>query len=136
MHPGVGFPLERFVPAEGAVICGRHLPGGTNISMSAPTLHYNKSIFGVDANEFRPERWLEATPDQLKNMDRSFLAFGYGARTCIGKNISIMEMGKFVPQVLRHFHIEWASEKPEWETHAAWFWKQSEIIVKLSEKQK
>lgn len=42
-----------------------------------------------------------------------------------------MEMGKFVPQVFRHFDIEWASSKPEWETHAAWFWKQSEIIVKF-----
>lgn len=46
-----------------------------------------------------------------------------------------MEMGKFVPQVFRHFDIEWASPKPEWTTHAAWFWKQSEIIVKFSAKQ-
>lgn len=90
IHPGVGFPLERFVPPEGAVICGTHLPGGTNICMSAPTVHYDKAIFGADAHEFRPERWLETTPDQLKSMDRAFLAFGYGARTCIGKNISIV----------------------------------------------
>jgi cytochrome P450 len=74
MHPGVGFPLERFVPPEGAVICGTHLPGGTNVCMSAPTIHYDKSIFGADAHEFRPERWLEATPEQLKKMDRGFLA--------------------------------------------------------------
>ena len=74
MHPGVGFPLERYVPPEGAVICGAHLPGGTNVSMSAPTVHYDKSIFGVDAHEFRPERWLEAAPEQLKKMDRGFLA--------------------------------------------------------------
>ena len=25
-----------------------------------------------------------------------------------------MEMGKFVPQVFRHFDIEWTSPKPEW----------------------
>lgn len=57
--------------------------------------------------------------------------FGYGARTCIGKNISIMEMGKLVPQILRHFDIEWASPDPEWKLNAAWFWKQSNIIVKF-----
>ena len=90
MHPGVGFPIERFVPPEGAVICGTHLPGGTNVSMSAPTIHYDRSIFGPDAHGFRPERWLEATTEQLKTMDRAFFAFGYGARTCIGKNISIV----------------------------------------------
>lgn len=74
MHPGVGFPLERFVPPEGAVICGTNLPAGTIVSMSAPTIHYDKSIFGADSHEFRPERWLEATPEQLKSMDRGFLA--------------------------------------------------------------
>lgn len=42
--------------------------------MSAPTVHYDKSMFGVDAHEFRPERWLEATPEHLKKMDRGFLA--------------------------------------------------------------
>ena len=74
VHPGVGFPLERYVPQEGAVICGTHLPAGTNISMSAPTIHQDKSIFGEDADEFRPERWLEATKEELKKMDRGFLS--------------------------------------------------------------
>lgn len=60
--------------------------------------------------------------------------FGHGARTCIGKNISIMEMGKFVPQMFRHFNITWASQRPEWETHAAWFWKQSGLILRLEKR--
>ena len=42
-----------------------------------------------------------------------------------------MEMGKFVPQMFRHYEIQWASDRPEWRTHAAWFWKQSDLIVKL-----
>lgn len=41
-------------------------------------------------------------------------------------------MGKFVPQILRDFEIAWAAgEADEWETHAAWFWKQSGIYVKM-----
>ena len=55
MHPGVGFPLERYVPAEGAVICGEFLPAGTNVSMSAPTVQYDKEVYGADADTFRPE---------------------------------------------------------------------------------
>ncbi len=40
-------------------------------------------------------------------------------------------MGKFIPQILRHFELEWASPDPEWKTEAAWFWKQPGVIVKF-----
>lgn len=74
MHPAVGFPLERYVPEEGAEICGYNLPAGTNISTSAPLMHMNKDVFGNDVQIFRPERWLEASPEQLSLMDRTFIA--------------------------------------------------------------
>lgn len=74
MHPGVGFPLERYVPEGGMMVSGVNLPAGTNICMSAPVVHYDKSVFGQDADQFRPERWIEADQEQLKVMNRSFLA--------------------------------------------------------------
>jgi hypothetical protein len=40
-------------------------------------------------------------------------------------------MGKFIPQILRHFNLEWAADQPEWKTEAVWFWKQSGVIVKF-----
>ena len=74
LHPGVAYPLERYVPPEGATICGVELPGGTNVSVTAPVVHMDKAVYGVDADDFRPERWIEADAEQLKLMDRSFLA--------------------------------------------------------------
>ncbi|KAF1818617.1 putative P450 monooxygenase [Dissoconium aciculare CBS 342.82] len=129
LHPGVGFPLERKVPEGGATICGVSLPGDTIISMSAPVIHVDPSIFGKDAAQFRPERWLDGDEEQLKVMERSLLTFGYGARTCIGKNISIMEMGKFVTQILRQFDVEFVNPEKPWSTNAAWFWRQSGMLV-------
>jgi len=38
-------------------------------------------------------------------MDQSFFAFGAGTRTCIGRHIAIMEMGKLVPEILRSFEL-------------------------------
>ena len=50
--------------------------------MSAHTMHHLPSVWGPDAAEFRPERWLEAAhPHEL---DRHFLAFSRGKRMCIG----------------------------------------------------
>lgn len=74
LHPGIGFPLERYVPPEGATICGFDLPGGTIVGINAHVVHRDKDAFGDDAEDFRPERWLEASPEQLKAMDRAFFA--------------------------------------------------------------
>jgi len=34
--------------------------------------HYNKQIFGTDADKYRPERWLENT-EQVSKMERYFI---------------------------------------------------------------
>jgi cytochrome P450 len=73
IHPGVAFPLERHVPPEGAVICDTEIPGGTRIGINPAVIHMDRRVYGDDADQFRPERWLEASPEQLKLMDRSFL---------------------------------------------------------------
>ena len=59
------------------------------------------------------------------------LQFGAGVRTCIGKNISIMEMGKLVPQVLRQFDLEWAAKEKHWHVHNYWFARQTGLLVRM-----
>ncbi|KAJ0416229.1 cytochrome P450 [Aspergillus carlsbadensis] len=131
LHPGIQIPLERVVPKGGTQIAGKYLPEGTVVGINPIVIHLNLEVYGPDAAEFRPERWLDADEEQLKIMDRSFLAFGHGSRTCIGKNISIMEMGKFVPQILREFDFEWASNPKDWRVHTYWFAKQEGLVVRL-----
>ncbi|KAF5016196.1 hypothetical protein F66182_12201, partial [Fusarium sp. NRRL 66182] len=128
MHPGVSYPLERVVPRGGAELCGTYLPEGTVVGVNAAVIHRNRDIFGHDADHFRPERWLEGSEEKIKEMDRNLLTFGAGTRTCIGKNISIMEVGKFVPQMLRQFNVEWASSEPEWQVTTYWFAKQTGLM--------
>jgi len=129
MHPAVGLILERLVPKGGCTISGTWLPGGTIVGINPWVLHRDKSVYGEDADIFRPERWLEASTEQLKVMERSFLAFGSGPRTCIGKNISLLEMAKIIPQLLWTFEFELADPKAEWQLHNAWFVKQNGLNV-------
>lgn len=70
--PGVSYPLERVVPPEGAVLGGTFLPGGTTVGVNAAVIHRNRAIYGDDADQFRPERWL-GDPDTVKAMDRNLL---------------------------------------------------------------
>lgn len=73
LHPGVSYPLERLVPEGGAELCGQKLREGTNVGINPVVVHQNREIFGDDAAQFRPERWLEADQEQLKIMERTLL---------------------------------------------------------------
>lgn len=77
LHPAVSMSLERVVPAGGTTICDVTLPAGTVVGVNPAVVHYDTDIYGPDAANFRPERWLESSEEQLKAMNRSFLAVRY-----------------------------------------------------------
>ncbi|KAG4429800.1 hypothetical protein IFR05_014722, partial [Cadophora sp. M221] len=85
IHPSIGLLLERHVPKGGATISGVFIPENTIVGINAWALHYDESIF-PDPEEFIPERWIDSSVERLSEMERSFLPFGAGSRTCTGKN--------------------------------------------------
>jgi cytochrome P450 len=120
MHPAAGLILERVVPAQGIDILGHFIPGGTIVGCNAWVLHRRAEVFGEDVDTFRPERWIEAKPEQLKEMKATMFQFGAGARTCLGKNISLLELYKLVPTFFRNFEIE-VKEQEKYQHYCAWF---------------
>ncbi|KAJ4152431.1 hypothetical protein NW754_004226 [Fusarium falciforme] len=124
MHPATGLILGRVVPPAGATLAGQYFPPGTIVGINSWVAHANPDVFGPDVDIFRPERWLEEE-EVAKKRDVYFMAFGQGSRTCIGKNISIMELSKVLPQVIRHFNFvpDTSSGKPECKTENVWFVK-------------
>lgn len=69
VHPSVGLSLPRHVPAGGYEIAGRYFPQGVRVGINAAVLHYETSAFGLDAADFKPERWLDK--DRAVKMDVS-----------------------------------------------------------------
>lgn len=98
IFPAASAKFMRTVPAGGAMILGVHLPEGTNVGSNSWVLHHNKEIFGEDANDFRPERWLEG-PERVNRMSKYDFSFGMGARECAGKQVALVEIQKTVVQV-------------------------------------
>ena len=135
MHPPVGLPLQRVVPAGGYQIGDHFYPGGTVVGVPALAVHMNTSIFGSDAALFRPERWLDSDKDKLATMQRYWMPFGLGSRTCIGKNISILEISKSVPELVTKFDFELTDglekdgEEMRW--YDMWFVRPVALPVKI-----
>jgi cytochrome P450 len=108
IHPPITAVVPKKVPAGGDsfIVDGKQyfFPAGTNISYNVMGLHTRKDIFGEDAAEFRPERWLiednEVNREKLVEMTRTTeMIFGYGKYQCLGKPIAWMETTKVLFEV-------------------------------------
>ena len=73
IHPAVTISLPRHVPAGGAYICGQFFPAGTRVGVSPYVVGRDTKLFGEDADEFRPERWIECSHEQLIAMENGCL---------------------------------------------------------------
>ncbi|KAI8669749.1 hypothetical protein NCS57_00791000 [Fusarium keratoplasticum] len=131
LHPATGLPLARVVPQGGATISGTYFPEGTVVGINTWVAHRNPQVFGEDVEAFRPERWLDSDKQRLSTMESCWMPFGAGSRTCIGKNISLLEMNKLVPVLVREF--DFVAYDPSKVTHEDyWLVKQRNMMCKVS----
>ena len=97
--PLVGL-MAKEVPPEGDVINGKFIPGGTSIGYCGFGIFRSKKIWGEDANTFRPERWLEGSPESIKEHESVLdLIFGGGRWQCLGRKVAQMELNKIFVEV-------------------------------------
>ena len=57
------------------------LPRGTGVGCAVYHMHRRKSLYGPDAEEFRPERW---ETGELDDIGYGYLQFHNGPRICLG----------------------------------------------------
>ncbi|KAK4769371.1 hypothetical protein SAY86_027521 [Trapa natans] len=93
---------SKHVVADDVLPSGTLVPAGSNITYSIYSVGRMPFLWGDDCLEFRPERWLAASPDRAKDSFR-FLAFNAGPRICLGKDLAYLQMKSVAAAVLlRH----------------------------------
>ncbi|KND91557.1 Benzoate 4-monooxygenase [Tolypocladium ophioglossoides CBS 100239] len=85
---GIGLPRQVPPGSPGVTLLGHRFAAGTVLSVPTYTIHHSKDIWGDDADEYRPERWENATPRQKT----AFIPFSHGPRACVGRNLAELEM--------------------------------------------
>lgn len=68
------------------------LPAGTNLVINIHQMHRKKEIWGEDAEDFHPDRFLGEEVNKRHNY--SFLPFASGIRQCIGRHFRSNLNGK------------------------------------------
>ncbi|KAJ5973116.1 uncharacterized protein N7479_003034 [Penicillium vulpinum] len=140
-HPAVAMLLERYVPEGGLTLPdGSLVPAGSIVGINPYIVGRNTSVWGEDAEEFRPERWLrdetreteDAFQERLVSMNKADLSFGGGSRSCIGKHLGLVEVYKVIATLVSRYDIKLALPEKDWMTHNSFFVRQTGIEVKLT----
>jgi cytochrome P450 len=140
-HPAVAMLLERYVPEGGLTLPdGRYVPAACIVGMNPYIVGRNRSVWGEDADVFRPERWIRdetretehAFQERLRLMNNADLTFGGGNRVCIGKHLALLEVYKVLATLVSRYDIKLAHPDRDWVTHNSFFVRQTGIEVRLS----
>jgi cytochrome P450 len=140
-HPAVAMLLERYVPEGGLTLPdGRYVPAGCIVGMNPYVVGRNRSVWGEDADVFRPERWIrdetreteDVFQQRLRLMNDADLTFGGGSRVCIGKHLGLLEVYKVLATLVSRYDIKLVHPDRDWVTHNSFFVRQTGIEVRLS----
>ncbi|KAK4508475.1 hypothetical protein PRZ48_002214 [Zasmidium cellare] len=94
----------------------QHVPAGTQIIICPWAINRNEALWGDDANEFKPERWIDidetgkqrANNTGRTNSNYAFLTFLHGPRSCIGQGFVKAELRFLVAAFVASFDIQMA----------------------------
>lgn len=80
------------------------VPKGKDVFIAIHALHRRAELY-VDAEEFRPERWLPGFEHLRSKHPFAFLPFSGGLRACIGQRVAINEIKIILCHVMQSFDV-------------------------------
>ena len=100
--------LTMRVAAEDATISGHVIPKGTMVVIAPFAVNASAELWGSDAKEFKPERWLASGQGGNGGAESnySFLTFLHGPRSCIGQAFSKSELACLLAAFVGRLHAE------------------------------
>ncbi|KAJ7458177.1 cytochrome P450 [Mycena latifolia] len=112
-------PLSRpLVGVDGKLMDSIPVPRGTITYVAISAANHNRQIWGEDALEFRPERWIggnaESVTTKMCGVYANTLTFLGGGRSCIGFKFSQLEMKAVLCVLLRAFKFSSPDPRIKW----------------------
>ncbi|TCD71092.1 cytochrome P450-dit2 [Steccherinum ochraceum] len=104
---------------DGTMVSEIAVPKGTGICVGILASNVNKAIWGPDADQWRPDRWLEPLPEsvteaRIPGVYSNLMTFLGGGRACIGFKFSQLEMKIVLSVLLETFRFTPADKDVYW----------------------
>jgi cytochrome P450 len=98
LHPPVPDDFK-FALRDDVLPDGTRIPAGSLVMYSPYTINHSEPVWGADAADFRPDRFLESgEPSAFK-----FPTFNAGPRTCPGKPFALIQVKMVLAYLLERF---------------------------------
>ncbi|KAJ2922921.1 hypothetical protein H1R20_g14181, partial [Candolleomyces eurysporus] len=113
-------PLSKPITSiDGKPMTEIQLPRKTFVCISLNACNRDPAIWGADAREWRPERWLSPLPETVANAKipgvySSLMTFYGGHRSCIGFKFTELEMKVVLSSLLQQFRFALGDKKIIW----------------------
>jgi cytochrome P450 len=101
-------PLTLRETAHDTSIQGHFIPGGTTVVICPWAVNTSEQLWGPDAKEFNPDRWLGVGRANTGGAESNYATttFLHGPRSCIGKQFAMAEFACLVATLFGRFEIE------------------------------
>ena len=101
-------PITIREAAHDTTILGHPIPKGTSIVICPWAINCSQELWGEDAKDFNPNRWMGPGRANTGGADSnySFLTFLHGPRSCIGKDFAKAELAILLAALFGHYEME------------------------------
>lgn len=91
-------------------IAGHFIPAGTAVIISPWAINTSNALWGADAKEFNPDRWMGQGKANTGGADSNYAVttFLHGPRSCIGKDFAKAEFACLLAALVGRFEMELA----------------------------
>ncbi|CAF2272351.1 unnamed protein product [Brassica napus] len=105
LYPPV--PFERMTPVRPDVLpSGHKVDASMKILIFLYALGRMEAVWGEDALEFKPGRWVSETGEFREEPSYKFFAFFGGPRSCLGKLLAMTLMKTVVVEILQNYDFQ------------------------------
>ncbi|KAI1755287.1 cytochrome P450 [Xylaria castorea] len=105
-------PLTIRETAQETEIMGQKIPKGVRVILAPWATNLDKTLWGPDADEFNPDRWMPTSADDKRaasggaTSNYAFMTFLHGPRSCIGQAFAKAEFACILAGWVGHFAFE------------------------------
>ncbi|KAE9185735.1 hypothetical protein PF004_g23276 [Phytophthora fragariae] len=99
--------MQRTAAHDTTLYNGTFIKAGTRVILPHYAMGHLETVWGPDAEEFKPERWIDVDTGKLLHVSPfKFTAFLAGPRMCLGMRFALAEMKITLATILSKFDIQ------------------------------